>query len=589
MVRLVDHDDGGAGEERLQPRPRLVGAAAQQGLPGGAHDVGAGVGDGRRQLGETVDDAHGPVERPGHRACLLHDGLRRLVDELALVRQPQHAPCRVRRQVVQEPADHREGLARARREHDEATAQGSRRRDQLVERPPRRALVLVRPAAVGDVATAQRHSPGAPCHGALTRPHRDLLGHAVGVVEGAHDQRSDRRVVLVGAHEAVHVGRCDLARAVRPEQTQLDQGAQRLDLPASTTGQPVADQQRYDQRVPEHRDAGSEDVTSLPGGLVVGQRPQQVDGVVVTVLVAVDLDEQGAGQLRVDHVPAEPADGACAIGHRRGVPLGVPAVPDDGRGHVRRQDENGPSHPNRPQGADGCASLVRTREAAMTVHAEEQQALERALEVLRDGRAVAASLRTFYDPGGDYAGPTFDAPRTSAPAVTAADLLAITTMGVSARPKALRNLLDPGSPVGALLPDVPDTPLAQADDALLLRGVELHLSIKALLSDGNAWVTASKLAARLRPALAPVRDSVVIARLGLANRDVVQDWRSFRHVVRDREVVGLLSEARDAVTAGGTNISHVPDLRLLDVALWMAWSKGAAPDRRAPSESEGGA
>lgn len=225
----------------------------------------------------------------------------------------------------------------------------------------------------------------------------------------------------------------------------------------------------------------------------------------------------------------------------------------------------------------------------MVVRSEEERALERTLEVLRDERAVLANLRTYYDPAADYAGPTFDALRPVSAAVTAEDLLALTTMGVSAKPKALRSLLASGSSVTVRLSAVPDCPLAEADDALLLRGVELHRSIKALLSDGNAWVTASKLAARLRPALAPVRDSVVVAGLGLANRDVAQDWRSFRHVVRDREVGDLLSEARDAVTAGGTDISHVPDLRLLDVALWMAWSKGAAPDRRAPSESEGGA
>ena len=75
----------------------------------------------------------------------------------------------------------------------------------------------------------------------------------------------------------------------------------------------------------------------------------------------------------------------------------------------------------------------------------------------------------------------------------------------------------------------------------LLAMAELHHALKRALSPPevtkpNPWVTDSKLCARKRPDLFPVRDSVVCAYLGLidpkGNYEV--DWQVFLHVSRQR-------------------------------------------------------
>lgn len=155
------------------------------------------------------------------------------------------------------------------------------------------------------------------------------------------------------------------------------------------------------------------------------------------------------------------------------------------------------------------------------------------LRVLQDVRCVDLLTR-YYDPDGNYAGASFDERRPPATSVTPDDLLAVTTLSVSIGPRAQR-LLRAGerrSEIEQVLARLSDVPLASADDELIDRGVALHRLIKSTLSAGNQWVTASKITARLRPSLAPVRDSVVVAGLGLANKDITRDWVSIRHVVQ---------------------------------------------------------
>jgi hypothetical protein len=86
---------------------------------------------------------------------------------------------------------------------------------------------------------------------------------------------------------------------------------------------------------------------------------------------------------------------------------------------------------------------------------------------------------------------------------------------------------------------------------------------------GNKWVTASKICARKRPALIPVRDSVVVEEIRLPNTDFRIDWALLRALVRDQEIVAALDALAADAGAIGADLQGVPTLRLLDSAVWM--------------------
>lgn len=112
----------------------------------------------------------------------------------------------------------------------------------------------------------------------------------------------------------------------------------------------------------------------------------------------------------------------------------------------------------------------------------------------------------------------------------------------------------PGVPgAGADLREV--EPAAIANDSPLSKVYE------ALKSIGDiSYVRASKLLAAKRPALVPVRDSVVEDFLG-ADRAW---WAPYRDLVSNSEFVARVDELSVAVP------DRVSLLRRIDVALWMA-------------------
>jgi hypothetical protein len=118
--------------------------------------------------------------------------------------------------------------------------------------------------------------------------------------------------------------------------------------------------------------------------------------------------------------------------------------------------------------------------------------------------------------------------------------------------------------------------LAEADAATLGDASDLYEDVKRALASPRAaksdpWVTASKLCARKRPHLLPVRDSKVRKLLGIPpGSDHRYDWLVHRELVRTSEILSLLDEATaKAATPAGVQID-IPDssLRVLDVALW---------------------
>jgi hypothetical protein len=196
-------------------------------------------------------------------------------------------------------------------------------------------------------------------------------------------------------------------------------------------------------------------------------------------------------------------------------------------------------------------------------------------QVLTADTAVE-DLKRYYSTGGNYAGRTFlDAQPVVANEFTAADLFAVSLLQVSVRPRAARRFLDPGPQRDTLLTLLnaisPDVELADAKGSTYAAMAQLYTVVKRTLGK-NPWVSASKLCARKRPRLFPVRDKRVRLLLGLydyANYTI--DWQVFSHVMRDPEVWDRLTKLRrDAEGARADNVSLDPyPLRHLDVLLWM--------------------
>jgi Family of unknown function (DUF6308) len=142
------------------------------------------------------------------------------------------------------------------------------------------------------------------------------------------------------------------------------------------------------------------------------------------------------------------------------------------------------------------------------------------MEALRtDGpHAAQHRLARFYDTDGDFAGASFAELGPIDPIdITPANLLATTLLSVRIRPGAARRMLGIGSTRDTLLRklrDLPDCDLANARCPALTAMEGLYEAVKQALSadtvkNPNAWVTASKLCARKRPDLFPVRDKEV--------------------------------------------------------------------------------
>lgn len=192
---------------------------------------------------------------------------------------------------------------------------------------------------------------------------------------------------------------------------------------------------------------------------------------------------------------------------------------------------------------------------------------------------VMRDLARYYRWESNYAGATFVGLQpNNASQVEPVDLLAVTTLSVDIPPMAIRRFTDPSTSaqLSSLLrrldPDLRlEDPEAREVSPVM---AEFYGQVKLCLRRANArssgaWVTASKICARKRPHLFPVRDSTVVELLGLTG-NYPDDWPVFGSLVADAEVVGHLDVAVAAVTSEGTELGG-PDLRLrhLDVVLWM--------------------
>lgn len=212
-----------------------------------------------------------------------------------------------------------------------------------------------------------------------------------------------------------------------------------------------------------------------------------------------------------------------------------------------------------------------------------EHATRQSLVALDRGGAdpVGPRMAAYYDVDGNFAGASFAGLLPTDPFdLTATDLHAVSLLSVDIGPGATRRMVQDGPARTAILDRLRAVPIVDlnvaTDDDLEALGhfydeVKIHLGGRDTKAS-NQWVTASKVCARKRPYLFPVRDSVVSGVLGLTRLSSYKiDLQVFRHLIGDPGVIAACDAAVDAAheVAGDRRLVIDNDrLRVLDAALW---------------------
>lgn len=235
-----------------------------------------------------------------------------------------------------------------------------------------------------------------------------------------------------------------------------------------------------------------------------------------------------------------------------------------------------------------------------------RHATMRATAAFADEAQVVHRFRRYYDPNGNYAGATFLDLNPNPPAsIEPSDLLAVATLSVTVHPLAIRRLTGhgpEGNEIRKLLASDeldPSIDLLTASRDTLAAMERLYLAVKAALAPAgtrtsNAWVTASKICARKRPELFPVRDRLVQWWLGTDKlASYATDWQVFRELRDNAGLMQSVDLVLDQLQGAGGGASEVVlddpmyRLRHLDVGLWMH-AVDASPGRADLAPEDGG-
>lgn len=172
-------------------------------------------------------------------------------------------------------------------------------------------------------------------------------------------------------------------------------------------------------------------------------------------------------------------------------------------------------------------------------------------------------LRKYYS--GAYTGALFDtggALRSPDPnRFTHEDLLAVATLSVPLQGRSVEAMIARADSLADLLQKVRDVHIADSSDADLAELFELQRALDEV--PGVGPVTRSKLLARKRPSLVPIRDQHVLRAFGIApNGSLTEPLRSA--VRADRSALRQLARVREEA-----GVPDIADLRVLDVIVWM--------------------
>ena len=178
--------------------------------------------------------------------------------------------------------------------------------------------------------------------------------------------------------------------------------------------------------------------------------------------------------------------------------------------------------------------------------------------------------------GAGFAGPTFDLLQPNDPnAWHSSDLVAVGLLDVKVPPSGVRAML---SQKAALFNDAlaaidPEVTLWEEDEEQVQEALVHAAQLSRLLAGitGVGTTTSSKLLARKRPNLVPINDSVI--RRLLAVQPIDDFPRLLRAALRTDGIMPLIRDARPPEFSG------LSELRILDIALWMAGSRSRSAQR----------
>lgn len=213
--------------------------------------------------------------------------------------------------------------------------------------------------------------------------------------------------------------------------------------------------------------------------------------------------------------------------------------------------------------------------------------IEHALSVARavvSGDDAVRDLTRYYTVDSDYAGSTFANLQPIEPyRITPTDLLATSMLSVDIPPIAVRRLTGSGETA------MKATDLLQLlDPQLEITDGEKHVETmsefyelvkfslrKAGNTTSNAWVTASKICARKRPRLFPVRDNEVMRVLGLKG-NYADDWPVFSALISDEQLMSRVDAAVATASEAGAEVGDASmRLKHLDTLLWMSRNRSS--------------
>ncbi len=205
-------------------------------------------------------------------------------------------------------------------------------------------------------------------------------------------------------------------------------------------------------------------------------------------------------------------------------------------------------------------------------------ALDQVERVAKPVDLLTTYLRTFT-------GGQFDRlARHSAPdRIEAVDLVAVTMLSVRVPPRVAAWLLGDGAdavtrllraiPSGLYLEDATDDHLATATEIWDLFQADTSQVPADRRASGLGPVTAGKLLATKREEMIPIYDQVVSEAVGYHGRS--QWWADWQHQLRThRDLRSRAGAIRSEVSRIEPEAAHISDLRVLDIALWMAWRPG---------------
>lgn len=224
----------------------------------------------------------------------------------------------------------------------------------------------------------------------------------------------------------------------------------------------------------------------------------------------------------------------------------------------------------------------------MSLSVEHEEAAKNAITIVNgvlSDLGTPARLAQYYDRETGYAGSTFVGLGENHPtAITAEDLLAVTTLSVSIGCRPIRRFLEDDEvkrDVANGMRELPVGPLGEMDDDGKQAMSEFYELVKRTLAtpgvpDSDRWVTASKIAARKRPDLFPVRDNVVRNGLNIMRfGDYRVDWPIFQRIITDegviRQLKSLPAQIKDCANERSVDLDGEPLLRLLDAAMWTTF------------------